>query len=350
MSPRERNIILILTVVVFLLVVVAALTLLQPASEPQPAPGPNLVVTAEDVAAMPTYVPDATLAPELRPNDPYFDRQWYLPAIGAPEAWPNLPADLPPVIVAVIDSGICADHPDLAGRIVPGVDMVNEPSPREVAGEDFTIDRPLLSVVAPMQDAANHGCAMSSIIAANTNNAVGIAGVAPNAMIMPIKVLNATGNGTVEIAAEAIHYAVDNGADIINLSLILNPGSTDAEISAITEAVNYAAEHHIPIVASAGNTYGGPVRMPASFETVIAVGALTESMQPSEISAVQGVNVWAPGEAILSASIFPRNGQLYYEDFEGASIAAAIVSGVLAARGSVPTRMINGLPVVYMGG
>lgn len=350
MSPRERNIVLTLTVVVFLVVVVAALTLLQPASGPVPTPGPNLVVTAGDVAAMPTYAPDATLAPELRPNDPYFDRQWYLPAIGAPQAWPNLPADQPQVVVAVIDTGICLNHPDLEGRITGGIDMVNEQSPREIAGNDFPIDRPLLSVVAPMQDAANHGCAMASIIAANTNNAIGIAGIAPNALIMPIKVLDATGNGTVETVASAIHYAVDNGANIISLSIIMNPGSTDDEVSAITEAVNYAAEHGIPIVASAGNTYGGSARMPSSFDSVIAVGALTEAMEPSEISAAIGINVWAPGVGILSASIFPQNGQLAYETFEGASIAAAIVSGVLAARGSVPIRMINGLPVVDMGG
>jgi hypothetical protein len=90
--------------------------------------------------------------------------------------------------------------------------------------------------------------------------------------------------------------------------------------------------------------------MPAAFDSVIAVGALTESLQPTETSAAQGIDVWAPGEAILSASIFAQNGQLGFEEFEGASIAAAIVSGVLAANGTIPTRIINDLPVVYMGG
>jgi subtilisin family serine protease len=350
MTPRERNIILVLTVLVFVVVVIAAITLL-PSGQPAPTPATtNLVVTAEAEAVVTTFDPAATVAPELRPNDPYFDRQWYLRAIGAPEAWPNLAPDQPQVIVAVIDSGICANHPDLEGRIVPGVDLINEPSPREIAGDDFVIDRPLPDQVAPLEDAANHGCAMANIIAANTNNAIGIAGIAPNAVIMPIKVLDSTGNGTVEMAADAIRYAVDNGAGVINLSLSLNPGSTDAEIAAITDAVNYANERGIPIVASAGNTYGGPARMPAAFDSVIAVGALTESLQPTETSAAQGIDVWAPGEAILSASIFAQNGQLGFEEFEGASIAAAIVSGVLAANGTIPTRIINDLPVVYMGG
>jgi thermitase len=352
MTSRERNIILTLTVLVFVIVVIAALTLL-PGGQTAPAPATtNLVVTAEAEALVTTFDPSATVAPELRPDDPYFDRQWYLRAIGAPEAWPNIPADQPQVIVAVIDSGICANHPDLEGRVVAGVDYVNETSYRAIVGNAPDTDRPLPADdrIPTLADAYNHGCAMANIIAAQTNNAIGIAGIAPNAVIMPLKVLDGRGSGTVENVAAAIRYAVDNGADVINLSLSLNPGSTDAEIAAITGAVNYATERAIPIVASAGNRFGEPAGMPASFDAVISVGALTEAMQPSEISAGQGIDVWAPGDAILSASIFAQNGQLGFEEFEGASIAAAIVSGVLAANGTIPTRMINDRPVVYMGG
>ncbi len=351
MTSRERNIIVVLAVLVVFVVVLAVLrfTVLQP-STPEQAQAALPTDAAPAATLSPDMTPQAipTVAPELRPNDPQFDRQWYLAAIGAAQAWPNLPADQPPVIVAVIDSGICANHPDLEGRIVEGVDLMNEPSPRELVGDDFVIDRPLPDQIAPLEDAANHGCAMANIIAANTNNAIGIAGVAPNAMIMPIKVLDWTGNGTVEGAAAGIAWAVDHGANIINLSLSLNPGSTDEEIASITNAVNYAAERGVPIVASAGNTYGGPARLPASMESVISVGALTQSLLPTEVSAGTGIDVWAPGEAIVSASIFSQNGQLGYEEFEGASIAAAIVTGVLAASGSVPTQMINGLPVVHM--
>ncbi len=351
MTSRERNIIVGLAVLVVFVVILAVLrfTVLQPAT---PEQAQALVPTA-----VPTDLPEATemvpviqptVEESLRPNDPRFDQQWYLPAIGAPQAWPNLPADQAPVIVAVVDSGICANHPDLVGRIVQGIDLINEPNPRDLVGDDFVIDRPLPGDIPVLDDAMNHGCAMANIIAANTNNAIGIAGIAPNAMIMPVKVLDWTGNGTVEGAAAGIRYAVDNGASIVNLSLVLNPGSTDAEIAAITDAVNYATERGVTLVASAGNTYGGPARMPASFEPVISVGALNQSMQPSEISAGTGVDVWAPGEAILSASIFSQGGQPSFDEFEGASIAAAIVSGVLAATGSVPTQTINGLPVLYM--
>src|SRR5690606_7584394 len=126
------------------------------------------------------------------------------------------PADAPTVIVAVIDSGVCADHPDLAGRIAAGWDFVED---------DDTA-----------QDAFGHGCGVAGVIAANIGDAIGIAGVAPNAQVMPLRVLNAQGVGTYSDVAAAIVYAADHGAQVINLSLGgVNPSGV------LEDAVNYAA-------------------------------------------------------------------------------------------------------------
>lgn len=347
MSKRERGIILILSGVVLLIVVLVVLrfTVMQP-----PATTSN---TAGEIVVQPTLPPDVAAVPTSTgfvPNDPQFSRQWYLPAIGAPQAWETLPPDQAQVVVAVVDSGICADNPDLAGRIVEGTDFVNETSYRDLIGFDGVGNRflPADDRIPPLEDTTDHGCAMANVIAAITNNGVGMAGIAPNAVIMPIKVFAAGGQGTVENIAAGIRYAVDHGADIINLSVSLNPGSSDAEIEAITSAVNYAIEHGIPLIASGGNTAGGNATMPGSLDGVIAVGSLGPNMEPDPRSSAQGIDVWAPGEEIVSASMGILTGRPSYEEFGGASIAAAVVSGVLAATGQIPIREVNGLPILQM--
>ncbi|MBC7869981.1 MAG: S8 family serine peptidase, partial [Chitinophagaceae bacterium] len=131
-------------------------------------------------------------------EEPMQSQQWALPVIGAPDAWADLNADAPLVTVAVIDSGVCLEHPDLAGRTVAGYDFVDGDT---TAQDDF-----------------GHGCSVAGIIAADGSNGQGIAGVAPNARIMPLRVLNAQGIGQYSNVAAAIVYAADNGAQIINLS------------------------------------------------------------------------------------------------------------------------------------
>ncbi|MFN8379659.1 MAG: S8 family serine peptidase [Anaerolineae bacterium] len=348
MSKRERGILLILSGLVLLVVILVVLRF----SALQPAPNTASSTDAE-VVVQPTFAPDVTPVPTSTgfiPNDPQYSRQWYLPAIGAPQAWETLPADQEQVVVAVIDSGICANNPDLQGRIVPGTDLINETSYRALVGGNPVTDRPLPADdrIPTLEDALDHGCAMASVIAAITNNGTGMAGIAPNAVIMPIKVLDGLGNGTVENAAAGIRYAVDNGADIINLSLVLNPGPSDDEVAAITSAVQYAVEHGIPIVAAGGDRDGGPAALPAALDGVIAVGSLGPNMEPDPRSAAEDIDVWAPGEEILSASIFGTLGEPPYKQFGGSSIAAAVVTGVLAATGQVPIQLVNGLPYLRM--
>ncbi|MBZ0299814.1 MAG: S8 family serine peptidase, partial [Anaerolineae bacterium] len=194
----------------------------------------TVVVTVPDAAvALPASPVMAASEPDyyvsalvdVPTSDTYFSQQWGLSAIGAPDAWQQLPVSAPAVTVAVIDSGICAEHPDLAGRIVAGYDFVEED--------------------AVPQDLLGHGCAVAGVIAANVDNGEGIAGVAPNAQIMPVRVLDAQGIGTYSDVAAAIVYAVDQGAQIINLSL----GGTNPS-SLLADAVDYAAARDVLVIAA----------------------------------------------------------------------------------------------------
>lgn len=245
-------------------------------------------------------------------DDPLYSQQWALPVINAPAGWTNMGADATPVAVAVIDSGICADHIDLAGKILPGYDFVDDdPIP---------------------QDDFGHGCGVAGIIAARTGNGAGIAGIAPNARILPLRVLDASGLGTYSDVAAAIVYATDNGAQIINLSLGgINPSQV------LENAVNYATGKGVLVIAAAGNTAASMPLYPARYANVVAVGSVDANGQPSLFSN-RGVDLWAPGSNIMTTQ---SNGD--YGLMSGTSFAAPQVSGVAAlemARGQ--TLTING--------
>jgi thermitase len=234
------------------------------------------------------------------PDDPRYAEQWALPAIGAPSAWAQMPADAPKVTVAVVDSGICASHPDLSGRLTDGWDFIESDS---VPQDDF-----------------GHGCSVSGVIAANLNNGIGIAGVAPNAQIMPLRVLNASGVGSYSNVAAAIVYAADNGAQVINLSL---GGSNPS--SALENAVNYTISKGVIVVAAAGNNGTEGALYPAAYPDVIAVGSVDSDLQHSSFSNYgPQIDVWAPGRNILTTR---RDGD--YGLVNGTSFAAPYVAGAM---------------------
>ena len=272
-------------------------------------PASSIVAESE-----PDYYVSALLNIDIPTSDPYFDDQWALPVIGAPEAWQELPDDAEQVTVAVIDSGICLNHPDLVGRILDnGYDFVEDD------------DTP--------QDELGHGCGVAGIIAANIDNGIGIAGVAPNAQILPVRVLDANGLGTYSDVAAGIVYAVDEGAQIINLSLGgANPSNT------LNNAVDYAIAHDVTVVAAAGNT-GGSVLYPAAYEPVIAVGSVDPDLEMSSFSS-RGpeIDVLAPGRDILTTA---NNGG--YATMSGTSFSAPHISGngLLLSKSQKNTININ---------
>ena len=236
---------------------------------------------------------------DIPPNDPDYDRQWALPHIQAEQAWREM-GDLQPVTVAVIDTGVCMNHEDLEGRVLSGgYDFVdNDDDPEDVFG---------------------HGCSVAGIIAANTDNAIGIAGFAPNSAILPVRVLGPSGSGSMADVAAGIVYAADHGADIINLSLGSMVGSQVTK-----DAVEYAMDKGVTVIASAGNSGGSLPGYPARYEGVAAVGAIDSNGARSSFSN-KGGDIWAPGRDVHT--IYLDNG---YKALNGTSFSAPYVAAMAA--------------------
>jgi subtilisin family serine protease len=236
-------------------------------------------------------------ATDIIPNDPGFVNQYALNSIRAPQGW-DYSTGSNSVTIAILDSGVDHGHVDLAGKITAGYDFVfNDAHP---------------------QDDNGHGTHVAGIAAASTNNNKGIAGVSWRARIMPLKVLNSAGNGSYENVASAIVWAVDNGAQVINLSL---GGSGFSQV--LENAVLYAYDNNVLIVASTGNTGSNFVLYPARFPQVVAVGASNMSDQPASFSNYgPEVDLAAPGENIYSLWLSG------YQLRTGTSMSAPHVSGL----------------------
>ena len=199
----------------------------------------------------------ASQARRLTPNDSLYASQWHLELIDAPRTWAIQTGDSS-VVVAVLDTGIAYEDfgpyrkaPDFSSTVfVPGFDFINNDThPND---DNF------------------HGTHVSSVIAEATNNRTGVAGLAYNTALMPVKVLDAEGFGDSFSIAEGIDFAADNSAvKVINMSL--GGGGTS---SAISTAVTRAVARGITVVAAAGNDGEGTVSYPANLSNVIAVGAI----------------------------------------------------------------------------
>jgi subtilisin family serine protease len=248
---------------------------------------------------------DAQIVPD---DSLYRQFQWNLRRIGMERAW-DLRPDASDVIVAVLDTGVDLQHPDLKANLLTDL------------GYDFLDDLP-----SP-QDDESHGTAVSGIIGAIGNNHEGVTGVAWHVKILPIKALNSQGRGPDSAMVKAIVYAADNGAKIINIS------STGTRYSAALEtAVQYAQDKGALIVAAAGNTGNGDnaVDYPAAFDGVVAVAAIDDKDQLASFSQRQSyVSLSAPGVDVPSTA-WAGAGRGLYASQSGTSIAAPHVSGAAA--------------------
>jgi serine protease len=278
-------------------------------------------------------------------NDPLRAQQWGLDQIRAEDAWASSTGS--GAVVAVVDSGVDLNHPDLKANLVPGATFIGcNPScgNGDWKGPDGV-----------GQDNDTHGTHVSGIIAAVTNNGIGVAGTAPDAKIMPIKALE-DGSGAFEDIANGIRYAADHGADVVNLSLGAMPGVQALTItgveSTVTDAIAYANSKGVLVVAAAGNE-SFPVCDTPSFENgALCVTATTRDETPAWYSngALKSdmFAVAAPGGAGLVfceddiVSTVPQGkgsaacGQSDYDYYAGTSMATPYVSGVgalLAAQG-----------------
>lgn len=269
--------------------------------------------------------------PVLIPNDPLFNQQWALNQsndcdIDAPEAW-DIETGSSDVVIAVIDSGVDYNHPDLAANIwnntdeIPnnGIDDDHNGFVDDVLGWDFVNNDN-----NPMDD-NNHGTLCSGIAAAVTNNSIGIAGVCWNCKIMPVKGLNKDANGYDDDLANCIYYAVDNGADIISMSWgSYAPGKSLNDV--LYDSIIYAYGQGVVLVAAAGNNNVDFKAYPANWNQVIAVAATDQNDYKASFSNYGSwVDVAAPGVDILSTRLGDG-----YETGSGTSLACPHVAGLAA--------------------
>jgi len=252
------------------------------------------------VFAVPDYLAHvAATPPQWIPDDPgiahvpegWERTQWnFLPGAGvnAPEAWANLAADhrwgAHGVVIAILDTGVAYRNwhqfrksPDFQWtRFVHPYDFV--------ANNPYPLDR------------EGHGTFVAGTIAESTNNGFGLTGLAYNASIMPVRVLNKDGLGDAATIAEGIRYAVRYGAQVINLSLEFDPSVTAAEIPSIISAIRFAHQHGVVVVAAAGNEGSSRIAYPARASDVISVGATTADRCLADYSNDgAGLDLVAPG-------------------------------------------------------
>lgn len=290
------------------------------------------------------------------PNDPYYQNQWYLARIKADSAWEKISTS-PDIVIAVIDSGIDIEHPDLKNNIWHnpreqagnGIDDDNNGFIDDYQGWDFTTNqpdpRPQISAAAT-ETGLSHGTMIAGIIAAQGNNGLGVAGVTWRAKIMPLKAISDQGEGRISDVVRAIDYATNNGANIINLSFVSYNYS-----QAVYEVIKRAYQAGVIVVAAAGNeqSHGQAYNLdetpvyPACYDgiygenMVIGVGATDALDQKTTFSGYgqKCIDLVAPGISFFN-TVSPLAGDHYYDGYwSGTSMAAPLVSATLALMAQI---------------
>ena len=223
------------------------------------------------------------------------------------------------VVVAVLDTGVSHNGVDGVYSLLEGIDFID-------------YDR------FP-EDEEKHGTHVAGIIAQKANNSKGRSGVAPESSILPVRVLDGNGSGTTETVSEGIYWAVNYGADVINLSLGFSNSEADFFSQVLSDAVDYAEENGVVLVASVGNDgFSNTIAYPAAFDSVLAVGAIDKAnLLASYSNQGEEIDLVAPGgdnlveetyNGIVQESIFDCS--FAYYSMEGTSQAAPHVSGTVA--------------------
>ncbi|WP_420828719.1 S8 family serine peptidase [Halomicrobium salinisoli] len=248
---------------------------------------------------------NAAFETQLAPNDPGFDQQYAPQLVDADDAWDETLGSAD-VTIAVVDTGVAYDHPDLASGFGsdPGRDFADgDGDPAPDTGDE------------------SHGTHVAGCAAADTDNGVGVAGPSDSGLLAA-RALDETGRGSLSDIADAIQWAADRGADVINVSL---GGDTDTRT--MKRAVEYASEQHgALVVCAAGNSGQSGVAYPAAYEECVAVSAVDPNEELADFSNYgAAVELAAPGVNVLST--MPSEG---YGHYSGTSMAAPVVAGVAA--------------------
>ncbi len=305
--------------------------------------------------AEPNYLYQAAIIP----SDTYYNNQWYLKKINAPAAW-DIIRESPNLVIAIIDTGVQINHPDLNDNIwlnkeeIPNnkIDDDSNGFIDDIHGWDFVNNEagPEPKFIGDFnQDGILHGTIVAGIAAASGNNAAGIAGITWRVQIMPLKVLDDKGEGDSNNVIKAIDYAITNGADIINFSFVGQGFSQSLE-----SAIRRAYEMGIIIVAAAGNEHVDgegynlseipmyPVCHDGENGENMVIGvAATDALDqkaPFSSYGYKCIDISAPGVSIFSTVVYSPNHYIegspfnkYYDGYwSGTSMAAPMVSSAVA--------------------
>lgn len=254
--------------------------------------------------------PNYTYTSKYTVSDPKSKEQNGLAIAGLAKAWDITFGD-PKIVIAVIDTGVDLNHPDLKNKVVQGYNVLS-------GGK------------TPPMDDNGHGTHAAGIAGADTNNKIGVAGTAPRCRIMPIKALDKVGNGNLFDVSLGIVWAVDRGARVLNLSLGGPNGKT------LERAVQYALMKNVVVVSAMGNDGKNKKAYPAGFKGVISVGSIDFDKTKSSFSNYGNwISVVAPGSSILSTmptyntTMTEFEKEKEYDYLDGTSMATPMVAGIV---------------------
>ncbi|MFF2482002.1 S8 family peptidase [Paenibacillus sp. NPDC058071] len=249
---------------------------------------------------------------ESIPNDALYKQyQWNLPSIKTELGW-DVSKGSDQVTVAVLDTGVQLDHPDLKGKLIQGMNIVD--------------------TAAKPSDDVGHGTHVAGIVGATVNNGEGVAGLSWYNKVMPVKVLDSSGAGSTYSVAQGLIWATDNGAKVINMSL-----GNYAQADFLHDAIKYAYDHDVVLIAASGNDNTERPGFPAAYPEVFAVAATDANKKKASFSNYGDyIDVAAPGDSI--ASTYP-GGQ--YAALSGTSMASPHVAALAGLIRSVNPDLTN---------
>lgn len=296
----------------------------------------------------------AARASVTQPNDPFFPQQWNMTQVGAPAAWTKSTGQ--GVVIGVVDTGVDLTQQDLAGKVLATTDCVGSGgNPADCSGSG--------------QDDNGHGTHVSGIAAADTDNGVGVAGMAPSAKLVVAKALDSSGSGNFNDVNAGIEWVVEHGARVVNLSLGSDlPGLSGLVGGSLTSGVDYAWSHGaIPVIAAGNENFFGLGSSNYGDVNAVIVGATGPHKEIASYSSPLGNAKWAivapggdgqdsNGDPVCTGSAQPAciistwwstsNPTSEYAYDQGTSMATPMVSGALAllmAQGLNPTQAVDRL-------